>query len=765
MDSHDALSSAHGTFAGLTALVARASLASRAARASRHSLAVLAARARAGCLMAGLVALPLAISPLAAAQTTSPPPPSAQPSQAQAAGEEPAAPAAGEIPAVAETIQVTGTRVPEDVEPVPVSITVVSAEELAARGATDLPLALALVAGVTVAPGGDVGPAGSVPEIWGLREFDAFLLVVDGVPWGGAFNPALPELDLTDLDRIEVLRGPAPVLYGATSFAGVIHVLHRRAGAPGRSARLSAASHESGSAAFSTPLPPLGRLKQSLSVTGERQGFRDDRTGFDRGHLLYRAGAGGLRLDLDATLVRQDPASPHPRHGTRLTPLVPLDANHNPRDAHLDEDRLHLTAGYDRQLGGGSWSTTFAATHSERDTLRGFLTALSANAPNARGFEQDLSLDDLYLDSHLALHPRADLQLIAGFDHLYGHAEARAEDFDYFAPLDGHLAPAVGGAPRRTRFDVKDERNFSGLYLQAEWTPAPRWRFQLGARLNHTAEDREAGEEPLAGEEPGEEEDEGRDERTVTRGSGALGVSWLAWERAGGAVWAFADARSTYKPAAMDFGPEAEAEILEPETAQSYELGFKGRQLAGRLDWEVSVFQMDFENLVVAQAVDGLPVLVNAGGERFQGAELETEYRFRPALLGRLTYSRHDAKFRDFLRAFDGVPTQLRGNRLELSARDLGGAELVYAPRRGWGGALAYEWVGDRFLNQRNTALAPGYSTWSAALGYRFSTWELQLRSENLSDERPPVAESELGDAQYYRLPARSLRLTWATHL
>jgi hypothetical protein len=47
----------------------------------------------------------------------------------------------------------------------------------------------------------------AVPEFWGLRELDAFLLVVDDIPSGGAFNPALATLNLRDVDRIEVLRG------------------------------------------------------------------------------------------------------------------------------------------------------------------------------------------------------------------------------------------------------------------------------------------------------------------------------------------------------------------------------------------------------------------------------------------------------------------------------------------------------------------------------------------------------------------------------
>src|SRR5215210_7110866 len=422
-----------------------------------------------------------------------------------------------EAPAVAETIQVTATRVPEDVEAVPASVTVISGEELRARGATDLPRALAVVAGVSVAPGGDAGPAGSVPEMWGLREFDAFLLVVDGVPWGGAFNPALPSVDLTNVERIEVLRGAAPVMYGATSFVGVIHILHRQAGAPGRSGRVWGGSYGSGGAAFSTALPDAGRLKQSVTVDGERRGFKDDRTGFDRGHVLYRssldAAGGSFRFDFDGSIVNQDPASPHVRQGRVLSALNPLDANYNPSDAKIDENRLHFVTGYDRALGGGAWSTTLSSTHSDRDTVRGFLTGLSTAAPNARGFEQDLSIDDVYLDSHVAWHLAPSFQLIAGFDHLYGKATGEAETFSYFVPLSGRGAPSSEDRPRDMGFDVEDERNFSGLYAQAEWDPAPRWHFQIGARLNRTAEDREAGEEELGGGEPGEEEEEGKQSR------------------------------------------------------------------------------------------------------------------------------------------------------------------------------------------------------------------------------------------------------------
>src|SRR6266550_3931291 len=122
----------------------------------------------------------------------------------RAAGQEPQQP-----PVSLPPVEVVATRMPEAPHDVPASIEVISGRDLRARGVTSLKDALALAAGVAIAPGGDAGPASAVPEFWGLREFDAFLLVVDGIPWGGALNPAISTLSLRDVDRVEILRGPA----------------------------------------------------------------------------------------------------------------------------------------------------------------------------------------------------------------------------------------------------------------------------------------------------------------------------------------------------------------------------------------------------------------------------------------------------------------------------------------------------------------------------------------------------------------------------
>jgi iron complex outermembrane receptor protein len=585
--------------------------------------------------------------------------------------------------------------------------------------------------------------------------------LVDGVPWGGAFNPALPSLDLVNVDRIEVLRGSAPVMYGATSFSGVIQVIHRQAGAAGGQVNVWGGNYSSGGAAVSAPLPQIGGFRQSLSVDGERQGFKDDRTRYDRGHVLYRSsldtGGGTFHFDVDGSIADQKPASPNPIMDPSVSRLVPLDSNQNPSDAKIDENRLHFVTGYDRALAGGAWSTTLAVTHSTKKSTRGFLTDVSEDDPNAEGFHQDLTQDDVYFDSHITWGLGSAFHLVAGVDHLYGKAKADSNTFDYFIPLNGAHPPSSADQPLDHGFNLNDERNFSGLYLQAEWDATSRFHVLAGARINHTEEKRTAGDRELSFPDPG---DEGTDKRTKTRGSGSIGVSWLAWGDATSGLWLFADYRNTYKPAALDFGPEAEPDILNPETAHSTEVGIKSRLAGGAFEWELTAFQMDFENLVVPRATEeGLPELINAGSERFKGAELELKGRLHPDLWWQASYAWHDAKFRDFTEELDGEDTRLDGNRLQLSAKGLASAGIVYSPARGIFGSVTANYVGSRFLDEQNDILAPSYTTWSAGIGYRAGAWELRLDGRNLNDTRPPVALSELGDGQYYILPARTFRL------
>ena len=655
-----------------------------------------------------------------------------------------AATASAQQPRTGETIEVTATRIAEDVSLVPASITIIDGDDLRVRNATDLSSALAGVAGVSSVQGSDAGPASSVPALWGLREVDAFLLVVDGVPWGGAFNPDTATVDLTDVDRIEIVRGAAPVMYGATSFVGVIQVIHRMAGATAAGARVSVGSFGGYGASAAVPLTTTA-LRQSLSASLDRRGFRDDRSAFDRAHLLYRAATeafgGTWRGDLDATHLQQKPGSPHPRAGLTLTPLVPLDANANPRGARMDEDRIHGVLGYERK----DWTTTIAWTRSNHRILRGFLLDPEMSGNNAEGFGQHRGITDIYFDSHVVRQINPGLRVVAGIDSLLGSARVSSDLFDYSTPVNGSFTAEPNEPDDHPRF--RDRRNFSGLYGNAEWSATPQLRVSAGLRFNRTVESRATDEEG--------------ERRTTTRPSGVLGANWLVWQGGANTLTLFADYRNTFKPAALDFGPDSEADILAPETASSYEAGVKGSS-GSRLRWQISTFLMDFSNLVVASSSsNGLPHLINAGHERFSGAEIEADWALATNLRWESGYSYHDARFRDFVQDFDGTPTQLAGRRLEMSPFHLVTSTLAYRPAAGFHANAGVQYTGSRYLNKRNTAPTGGYADWSAGLGYRTGRGDFRIDGRNLTDRRPPVSESELGESQYYRLPARSLELSY----
>ncbi len=666
-----------------------------------------------------------------------------------------------------ELIVVGATKLRADLESVPAMITIVDGESARARGARDLRTALSLVAGVDIAPGGDAGPAGSVPGMWGLREFDAFLLVVDGIPYGGTFNPALATLTLDDVERIEVLRGPAPVMYGATSFVGVIYVQRYAAGETPTRVDIAGGTPGTGLATLTTNLPQLGALKQSLSLGGETRDYSQDRSGMDRGHLLYRAaadtGAGLVQFDLDAVALRQDPYSPHPREGSGLSPRFPLDANVNPSDAKQDQDRIQANLRYTRTIGEGQWITTASYAYTSASNTRGFLRedfATDGVTPNADGFRQDINTMDLYFDSYFAPAPIGHVSWLVGLDWMYGDGTQHSRNFEYAVLPDGSNAPDSRDLPIDEATRLGDTRSFGGLYAQAGWQATDRWLIQAGARLNLTDEQMD-GKVVDYHAPTGTPPEKSSDSQSNTRASGSIGTSYRLWGAGGDSVTAFADYRNTFKPAAVDFGPEAEGRILEPETATAWEVGLKGRHLDGRIDWEMSYFDMDFENLVIRENIDGLPALANAGSERFKGFETEVDYRISGDLRIAATYAYHDATFTDFARLRpDGSLQQLKGNTLELSPNHLAAAGIVLAPAQGFQASAVANYVGSRYLNKGNTAVADAYVLLDAGIGYRFGQWRVRVDGYNLSDARDPVAESEIGDAQFYTLPGRTVLLS-----
>ena len=670
-------------------------------------------------------------------------------------------------------VQITATRTSEDVDFVPASLTIIRGEDLRRLGATDLRSALATVPGVDAPAGGDPGPAGSVPSFWGLHEFDAFLLVVDGVPWGGAFNPAVPTLDLNDVERIEVMKGAAPVMFGATSFVGVIHVIRYPAGESAEQAEMALGSRSSSAGSLSTALPPIGAYRQSLLLDADRTRFSGRDQGYERAHGLYR-GAGPVldgtgAADLEYMAQTQLPTSPVIRSGGALTALTPLDGNFNPADAGIVEHRSHLALTYTQELHDAEWRTLAAYTYSQTHDVRGFLRpelAIGDDGANADGFNQDRTVRELYFDSFVAVPLARALKLTVGLDWQFGDASQQSRNFAYVAALDGSVIPPPSGARHVDEINgLTDKRRFGGLYAQFDWRAYERLGVLGGVRVNDTHEQQvsthidtiDAGN---SGYFP--------DSQQHVRLSGDLGATWRLWGAAQGAEHGilFAQYSNTFKPAAIDFGPDVGEDILKPESADGYQGGLRVKTLDGAIDWELAGFRLDFANLVVSQTdASGAPVMVNAGSERFEGVETELRWRFAPAATLNAAYSYHDTRFGNTMTVESGTLVQLAGHQLNLSPHNIAALGLQLSGPGGLQFASQVAYIGRRFLDRLNTAAVGGYLTVDARFGMRLGRYSLALQGQNLTDRRDPVTASEFGDQSYYLMPARQVMLSFSADL
>jgi vitamin B12 transporter len=156
-------------------------------------------------LRAPLAALPLAlIGALSHAQTT-----------------------ASAVPTLPTTV-VTATRVAQPITDAVADVTIVDRDQIERSGAAGVADVLGRLPGISIARNGGVGATSSVYVRGAETRFTA--VFVDGVrvdsqSTGGASWNAIP---LSQVDRIEVVRGPAAAVYGSDALGGVIQIFTRK---------------------------------------------------------------------------------------------------------------------------------------------------------------------------------------------------------------------------------------------------------------------------------------------------------------------------------------------------------------------------------------------------------------------------------------------------------------------------------------------------------------------------------------------------------
>ena len=128
------------------------------------------------------------------------------------------------VPGIENEITVTATRTETPLRTVGQNVTLISAQQIEEQGAVTVQEVLANLAGFSVAQSGTDGGVTSFFVRGGESDFS--LVMIDGVQInqpGGTID--LADLGTSNIERIEVVRGPSSVLYGADAVSATINII------------------------------------------------------------------------------------------------------------------------------------------------------------------------------------------------------------------------------------------------------------------------------------------------------------------------------------------------------------------------------------------------------------------------------------------------------------------------------------------------------------------------------------------------------------
>lgn len=291
-----------------------------------------------------------------------------------------------------DEVVVTASGTPQNIDEVSKSVSVLSRESIEQRDEFFIPETLRTTPGIRVQQLGGPG-AFTVIRIRGLRTEDTGILI-DGFRFRDPTSPQgdasgfLEDLVVTDLDRVEVLRGSASALYGTNSIGGVVNIVTDQGGGPMRGGVLL----EGGG---------LGLFRGRAQLAGGALGNR----------LQYSAGF--AHLNVIRGVDGDDPARNTSGQGYvayRITPNAQISGRFFGADsfAKLNTDPQGIGSLPPTGIVSAISGVTFAPAADDPDSSRGarFLSgAVILSGRSAGGLAYSLSYQGLNTNAHFPNGP------------------------------------------------------------------------------------------------------------------------------------------------------------------------------------------------------------------------------------------------------------------------------------------------------------------------------------------------------------------------
>lgn len=653
---------------------------------------------------------------------------------------------------------VTAERTPEDVQDVPISITALTEATIEDANITSLDGIAANTPNFsTFSYGGSRNNLNY--SLRGLSNFnfigrDTVAFYVDDVPYdGGTFL----NIDLIDLERVEVLRGPQSTLYGRNAQAGVVNILTRR---PTNQFEFRGNASYGRFDDFDSSVSVSGpivedRLFYRLSGSyGRRDGYveniildedLDEQSGWTgRGQLLWTP-SDRWEVLLNAGFENYDDGAP---------PLVilgrdPFEVEQNVNGfSDLSSDIQSLRVVHTSPEIRVTAITARRNSDAEFDVDSDFSTADIFR--RVTEFETNLFSQELRIQSP---EDAEQFQWLVG-----GYYESRDVGVNDEGFIFGTDAAALVGAPPGSNFLTTriNETIWAG-FSQVSYRPTTPLTLTAGLRYESSSAELESQERIFTPADGSAAFPSG----ATFSGIEQDGEEWLprfAVEyQLSPNLMAYGSIARGYKPPGVNARADSEQTVtFEAERSWNYEIGLKSSWFDDRLIGNLAIFHNPVDNYQLPiPDTNGLFRGVANADVRITGAELEI--RATPAdgldLIAGLGIV--DTEVRNYTNPLTGE--SFEGNRLPFAPDLTYNVAAQYRSPSGIFGRVELVGFGTTYFDDANQIQQGDFAILNARLGYEFDNTGIYLFANNLLDNQYLIngfAFPPLGDVVMYGAPA-----------
>ncbi len=668
-----------------------------------------------------------------------------------------------------EEVIVTAQKREERLHEVPVPVSAISAQTLVDTNRLRLQDYYSMIPGLSVTPADTRGtPVLAIRGVTTGGSFNPTVgITLDDVPYGSSIvfggGFAAPDLDPSDLARIEVLRGPQGTLYGASSIGGLLKFVtlepstaegvsgHVQAGTNG--VQNGEAAGYSARGAVNIPLSDSCAVRAS-GFAREDPGYIDNVLTGERGVNRFISDGGhfsALWRSSDTVSVKLSALFQHASaHGASE-----VDLEEGLRD--LQQSRVRGTGGYDRK--DQAYSATLTAKLGKAE-----LTVLSGYGVNTYSDSQDFTsvFGQLLTEPVFGVTgtPTAEHGKLTKFTQEVRLSTSIGPKLDwllgaFYTHEDSHFVqdifaadPVTGATFGEWSDDVLPSTYMEyATFTDLTYRVTDRVDVQIGGR---EGENKQSYAETITGPLDAFLYPPPAPVINPQVHTKDNSFTYLVTPRfkITPDLMAYARLASGYRPG----GPNSLSTVFgappsyKPDTTRNYEVGVKGAVLDRSLSFDASLYYVNWKDIQLAfvDPRSGAGYFINGSGARSQGVELSVESRPLTGLTISAWIAWNDAALtRDLPPGGLGTPVGASGGRLPGSSRFSGNLSLeqdfalTSSTSAIVGATVSY--VGDRvgiFTVAPQRQDLPGFARADLRAGIKHESWTGNLYVTNITDKR-----------------------------